>query len=82
MSTQTANPARWDRATVAGMLTPALAAAVLSFSALAGLARLAGVTGQLGVFELAWLLPIAIDAFVGYPSRKSAIASPVPATPG
>src|SRR5579875_1094216 len=40
MSTSTTTPGRWDRATVAGMAAPALAAAVLSFSALAGLARL------------------------------------------
>jgi len=63
MSTSTTTPGRWDRATVAGMAAPALAAAVLSFSALAGLARLAGVTGTAGAFRLAWLLPIAIDAY-------------------
>jgi hypothetical protein len=41
---------------------------VLSFSALAGLAELAGVTAGLplpagGRFRLAWLLPIAVDAY-------------------
>ena len=57
-----------DRWTYGGMLAVALAAAVLSFSALAGLAELAGVTGGLplpagGRFRLAWLLPIAVDAY-------------------
>ena len=57
-----------DRGTYGGMLAVALAAAVLSFSALAGLAELAGVTAALplpagGRFRLAWLLPIAVDAY-------------------
>jgi hypothetical protein len=57
-----------DRGTYAGMLAVAVAAAVLSFSALAGLAELAGVTAALplpagGRFRLAWLLPIAVDAY-------------------
>lgn len=57
-----------DRGTYGGMLAVAVAAAVLSFSALAGLAVLAGVTAALplpagGRFRLAWLLPIAVDAY-------------------
>jgi hypothetical protein len=57
-----------DRGTYGGMLAVAVAAAVLSFSALAGLAELAGVTATVplpagGRFRLAWLLPIAIDAY-------------------
>lgn len=57
-----------DRGTYGGMLAVAVAAAVLSFSALAGLAELAGVTAALplpagGRFRLAWLLPIAVDAY-------------------
>jgi hypothetical protein len=50
------------------MLAVAVAAAVLSFSALSGLAELAGVTAGLplptgGRVRLAWLLPIAVDAY-------------------
>jgi hypothetical protein len=50
------------------MFAVAVAAAVLSFSALAGLAELAGVTADVplpagGRFRLAWLLPIAVDAY-------------------
>jgi hypothetical protein len=49
------------------MAAVAVAAAVLSFSALAGLAQLAGVEGEvsLGLFDfrLRWLLPIAVDAY-------------------
>ena len=61
-------PAGRDRGTYGGMLAVAIAAAVLSFSALAGLAELAGVTSTLplpagGQFRLAWLLPIAVDAY-------------------
>lgn len=58
-----------DRGTYGGMLAVALAAAVLSFSALAGLAELAGVTASVQpdpggwVFRSAWLLPIAVDAY-------------------
>jgi hypothetical protein len=57
-----------DRGTYGGMLAVAVAAAVLSFSALTGLAELAGVTAALplpagGRFRLAWLLPIAVDAY-------------------
>lgn len=57
-----------DRGTYGGMLAVAVAAAVLSFSALAGLAELAGVSGAVplpagGGFRLAWLLPIAVDAY-------------------
>ena len=57
-----------DRGTYGGMLAVAVAAAVLSFSALAGLAELAGVAAGLplpagGRFRLAWLLPIAVDAY-------------------
>ncbi|MFF5004762.1 DUF2637 domain-containing protein [Streptomyces phaeochromogenes] len=55
--------ARRDVSTYAGMLAVAVAAAVLSFSALAGLAELAGVSGEVLGFKLAWLLPIAIDAY-------------------
>ncbi|MBK3559777.1 DUF2637 domain-containing protein [Streptomyces sp. MBT56] len=54
---------RLDVSTYAGMLAVAVAAAVLSFSALAGLAELAGVSGEVLGFKLAWLLPIAIDAY-------------------
>ncbi len=61
-------PAGRDRGTYGGMLAVAVAAAVLSFSALSGLAELAGVTAGLplpagGRFRLAWLLPIAVDAY-------------------
>ena len=56
-----------DRGTYGGMLAVAVAAAVLSFSALAGLAELAGVSAAVPLpggwlFRLAWLLPIAVDA--------------------
>jgi Protein of unknown function (DUF2637) len=68
MSTTTPAPAGRDRGTYGGMLAVAVAAAVLSFSALSGLAELAGVTAVLplpagGRFRLAWLLPIAVDAY-------------------
>jgi hypothetical protein len=61
-------PAGRDRGTYGGILAVAVAAAVLSFSALAGLAELAGVTARLPLpagsrFRLAWLLPIAVDAY-------------------
>src|SRR4051812_49958664 len=57
-----------DRGTYGGMLAVAVAAAVLSFSALSGLAELAGVTAGVPLpvgarFRLAWLLPIAVDAY-------------------
>ena len=57
------NAARRDLSTYAGMLAVAVAAAVLSFSALSGLAELAGVSGKVWGFRLAWLLPVAIDAY-------------------
>ena len=57
------NTTRRDISTYAGMLAVAVAAAVLSFSALSGLAELAGVSGEVWGFRLAWLLPIAIDAY-------------------
>ena len=61
-------PTHRDRWTYGGMLAVALAAAVLSFSALAGLAELAGVTAAAPLpggarLRLAWLLPIAVDAY-------------------
>lgn len=60
-------PAGRDNGTYGGMLVVAVAAAVLSFSALSGLAGLAGVTVTVPlsewVFRLAWLLPIAVDAY-------------------
>ncbi|WP_239310624.1 DUF2637 domain-containing protein [Frankia sp. Cj3] len=57
------NTARRDLSTYVGMLAVAVAAAVLSFSTLSGLAELAGVSGEVLGFKLAWLLPIAIDAY-------------------
>lgn len=61
-------PTHRDRWTYGGMLAVALAAAVLSFSALAGLAELAGVTAAAPLpggarLRLSWLLPIAVDAY-------------------
>jgi Protein of unknown function (DUF2637) len=38
------------------------AAAVLSFDALRGLAVAVGITGSLWALQLAWLLPVAVDA--------------------
>ncbi len=52
-----------DGWTYAGILAVAVAAAVLSFDSLTGLAHLAGVTGRVGGFRLSWLLPIAVDAY-------------------
>jgi hypothetical protein len=52
-----------DGWTYAGILAVAVAAAVLSFDSLTGLAHLAGVTGRLAGFRLSWLLPIAVDAY-------------------
>lgn len=46
-----------------GMAVVAVAGAILSFDAWAGLARLVGITGQVGSIELAWLLPITVDVF-------------------
>jgi hypothetical protein len=54
---------RWDRATYAGMAAVAVAAAILSFSALSGLAELVGITDRAAGFRLAWLLPISVDAY-------------------
>ena len=72
MSTATVTTGRSagrDKTTYAGMSAVAVAAAVLSFSALSGLAVLAGVAGAVPLpgtvagFRLAWLLPIAVDAY-------------------
>jgi hypothetical protein len=52
-----------DGWTYAGILAVAVAAAVLSFDSLTGLAHLAGVTGRVAGFRLSWLLPIAVDAY-------------------
>jgi hypothetical protein len=57
------NDVRPDWFTYVGMFAVAVAAAVLSFSALSSLAELAGVSGEVWRFKLAWLLPIAIDAY-------------------
>jgi hypothetical protein len=50
-----------------GLLLVGAAAAVLSFSALADLARFCNITGTVPVFgfefQLAWLLPLAVDVF-------------------
>ena len=54
---------RRDRINYALLVVVGVAAALLSFTALAGLARLAGVTGHAGAVRLAWLLPVSIDAY-------------------
>ena len=56
--------------TWAGLGVVGAAAAVLSFSALADLARRCGVTGTIaGHFELAWLLPLTLDVFAATATR-------------
>lgn len=54
---------RADRSTNAGLLAVGASAAVLSFRALSGLAALAGVDGTWGFTRLAWLFPVAVDAY-------------------
>lgn len=80
-------PAGRDRSTYAGMLAVAVAAAVLSFSALAGLAELAGVSGAVSLpggarFRLAWLLPIAVDAYAVTATRVWLRTAGTPRTRG
>jgi hypothetical protein len=62
-----------DRTTYMGLFAVGTAAAVLSFTALARLAVLAGVTGNLAGtrpgIHLAWLLPIAVDAYAATSTR-------------
>jgi hypothetical protein len=58
-----------DRVTYAGLLVVGAAAAVMSFAALAGLAGLAGVAGHVGALRLAWLFPVAVDAYAATSSR-------------
>jgi len=41
----------------------------MSFAALAGLAALAGVRGEVGPLRLAWLFPIAVDAYAATATR-------------
>lgn len=53
----------WVWAMWGGLAAVGLSAAVLSFSALADLAQLCGITGTIGAFRLEWLLPIAVDVF-------------------
>jgi hypothetical protein len=52
-----------DRITCTGLVVVGAAAAVMSFAALAGLAAIAGLVGHLGPLRLAWLLPVAVDAY-------------------
>jgi hypothetical protein len=52
-----------DRITYTGLVVVGAAAAVMSFAALAGLAAIAGVVGRMGPLRLAWLLPVAVDAY-------------------
>jgi hypothetical protein len=52
-----------DQWAYAGILAVAVAAAVLSFDSLAGLAELSGVAGRLARFRLSWLLPVSVDAY-------------------
>lgn len=65
-----------DRTTRAGLLVVGAAAAVMSFSALAGLAHAAGVTAHTNLFtlgwlplRLSWLLPVAVDAYAATSTR-------------
>jgi len=46
-----------------GLIAVGMSAAVLSFTALAGLAGLAGVNGHAGPVRLAWLFPVCVDAY-------------------
>ena len=71
---------RRDRWAYVGILAVAIAAAVLSFDALTGLAGLAGVTGDPGGFRLAWLLPIAVDAYAVTSTRVWLRSAVTPAT--
>ncbi len=71
---------RGDRWAYVGILAVAIAAAVLSFDALTGLAGLAGVTGEPGGFRLAWLLPIAVDAYAVTSTRVWLRSAVTPAT--
>lgn len=60
MPNATTTTPRHDPAAIAGMATVAIAAVILSFSALAGLGRLVGFGGGL---PLNWLIPLCVDAY-------------------
>lgn len=62
-TTSPADHARLVRTVYTGLAAVGLAAAVLSFDAWTGLARLVGITGHLGPVWLDWLLPITVDAY-------------------
>jgi hypothetical protein len=67
------SPRDRDIVTAAGLVVVGAAAAVLSFSALADLARVVGVTGVIQVggwsLHLAWLFPLAVDVFAFVATR-------------
>lgn len=77
-----------DRLTYLGLVSVALAAAIMSFSALSGLATMVGIDGQValglpdapGLLELraAWLLPIAIDMYGLIAIRVWLSGEPIP----
>src|SRR5215211_4421359 len=65
--TSTGTTGQRDRITETGLALVAIAAATTSWSALGGLAALAGIHGIVptpaGHFPLAWLIPLAIETY-------------------
>jgi hypothetical protein len=71
---------RGNRITYSGLVVVGVAAALLSFTALAGLAALAGITGHAGALRLAWLVPVSIDAYAVTSTRVWLYAGVSPET--
>jgi hypothetical protein len=66
---QSPRHATGEHTTYAGLVVVGAAAAVMSFTALAGLAALAGLHGAVGPVRLAWLFPIVVDAYAVITTR-------------
>lgn len=58
-----------DRWTWAGLAIVGIAAAVLSFTALADLAHRCGITGTVFIVPLSWLLPVTVDVLAAVTTR-------------